>query len=245
MVYLEEIRKHIGRLPSIDPYSPTILFFGYPNVGKSSLINKMTRAKIEVSSMPFSTQNLYVGHTEFKNIQIQCIDSPGILDRPLDQRNTIEMQSLTALAHLKTHILYIIDVSETCGYSLENQIKLFNSIKPLLRDQQFTIALNKIDLFPVEELSPECQSQLIALQQENPGASFIQLSCNREDLVQQAKDKICQELLDKRLQAKPSQQNLLSNDEDYYRGVTVVQPKQSKQRQTFIPETVIQQKEKP
>lgn len=68
LVYLEEIRKHIGRLPSIDPFAPTILFFGYPNVGKSSLINKMTRAKVEVSSMPFSTQNLYVGHTEYKNI---------------------------------------------------------------------------------------------------------------------------------------------------------------------------------
>lgn len=69
-MYLEEIRKHIGRLPTIDPYAATILFFGYPNVGKSSLINKLTRAKIEVSSMPFSTQNLFVGHTEYKNIQI-------------------------------------------------------------------------------------------------------------------------------------------------------------------------------
>jgi len=53
--YLEEVRKHIGRLPSIDPYLPTLLFFGYPNVGKSSLINKFTRANVEVSSMPFST----------------------------------------------------------------------------------------------------------------------------------------------------------------------------------------------
>jgi nucleolar GTP-binding protein len=69
--------------------------------------------------MPFSTQNLFVGHTLFKNVKIQCIDSPGVLDRPLDQRNTIEMQSLTALAHLKSLILFILDVSESCGNSLE------------------------------------------------------------------------------------------------------------------------------
>lgn len=82
--YLEEVRKHIGRLPNIDPFLPTILFFGYPNVGKSSYMNKITRANVEVSSMPFSTQNLFVGHTEFKNVKIQCIDSPGVLDRNLE-----------------------------------------------------------------------------------------------------------------------------------------------------------------
>lgn len=81
MSYLEEVRKHLGRLPSIDPFVPTILIFGCPNVGKSSYINQITKANVEVSSMPFSTQNLFVGHTYFKNVKIQCIDSPGVLDR--------------------------------------------------------------------------------------------------------------------------------------------------------------------
>ena len=70
------------------------------------------------------------------------------------------MQSLTALAHLKTHVVYMVDVSETCGHSLENQIKLFNSIKPLVRDQQLTIALNKVDLCPLESLSASCRELL-------------------------------------------------------------------------------------
>jgi nucleolar GTP-binding protein len=45
--------------------------------------------------------------------------------------NTIEMQSVTALAHLRSCILYFIDCSEQCGYTLEAQINLYNSIKPL------------------------------------------------------------------------------------------------------------------
>lgn len=53
--YLEEVRKHFGRLPSIDPFSPTVLLFGYPNVGKSSFMNMVTKANVEVSSTPFST----------------------------------------------------------------------------------------------------------------------------------------------------------------------------------------------
>jgi len=39
LIYLEEVRKHLARLPSINPYERTILITGYPNVGKSSFIN--------------------------------------------------------------------------------------------------------------------------------------------------------------------------------------------------------------
>lgn len=44
--YLEEVWKHISRLPSIDPFAPTVLLFGFPNVGKSSFINKITWANV-------------------------------------------------------------------------------------------------------------------------------------------------------------------------------------------------------
>ena len=47
------------------------------------------------------------------------MDTPGILDHPLDERNTIEMQAITALAHLNACILFFVDISENCGYSIE------------------------------------------------------------------------------------------------------------------------------
>ena len=46
--YLEEVRKHLARLPSINPFERTLLITGYPNVGKSSFINKITNANVEV-----------------------------------------------------------------------------------------------------------------------------------------------------------------------------------------------------
>jgi nucleolar GTP-binding protein len=40
------------------------------------------------------------------------------LDHTLEERNTIEMQAITALAHLKACILFFIDISETCGHTI-------------------------------------------------------------------------------------------------------------------------------
>lgn len=43
-----QVRMHMMRLPSIDPTTRTIIVAGYPNVGKSSFVNKVTRANVEV-----------------------------------------------------------------------------------------------------------------------------------------------------------------------------------------------------
>lgn len=48
LAYLEEVRQHISRLPAIDPNTRTLLICGYPNVGKSSFVNKITRADVDV-----------------------------------------------------------------------------------------------------------------------------------------------------------------------------------------------------
>ena len=52
----------------------------------------------------------------------QVVDTPGILDHSLEDRNTIEMQAITALAHLRAAVLYVMDVSEQCGYSIPQQV---------------------------------------------------------------------------------------------------------------------------
>jgi GTPase Era involved in 16S rRNA processing len=122
LAYLEQVRQHIARLPAIDPNTRTLLICGYPNVGKSSFINKVTRADVDVQPYAFTTKSLFVGHLDYKYLRWQVIDTPGILDHPLEDMNTIEMQSITALAHLKSCVLYFMDLSEQCGYTVEAQV---------------------------------------------------------------------------------------------------------------------------
>lgn len=86
------------------------------------LFLQITRADVEVQPYAFTTKSLYVGHMDYKYLRWQVIDTPGILDHPLEDRNVIEMQAVTALAHLRAAVLYVMDLSEQCDHSLEDQV---------------------------------------------------------------------------------------------------------------------------
>lgn len=49
----------------------TLILCGFPNVGKSSLMNKLTRADVEVQPYAFTTKALYVGHFDYKFLRWQ------------------------------------------------------------------------------------------------------------------------------------------------------------------------------
>lgn len=105
LAYLDQVRQHLGRLPAIDPNTRTLLLCGFPNVGKSSFLKSISRADVEVAPYAFTTKSLYVGHFDFKYLRFQAIDTPGLLDGPLESKTTVEMQSITAIAHLRSAIL--------------------------------------------------------------------------------------------------------------------------------------------
>ncbi|ELA46517.1 small GTP-binding protein domain [Vavraia culicis subsp. floridensis] len=143
--YLEEVRQHMSRLPQIDPECRTVLLCGLPNTGKSSFMNCVSKAHVDVQPYAFTTRSLFVGHFEYNYLSWQIVDTPGVLDHALEEMNTIEMQSVTALAHLNSIVLFFLDVSEQCGYSVDQQISLYNSIAPLI-DRRMLIVLSKCDL---------------------------------------------------------------------------------------------------
>ncbi|KAI9902657.1 hypothetical protein N3K66_002009 [Trichothecium roseum] len=201
LLYLDQVRQHLGRLPSIDPNTRTLLICGYPNVGKSSFLRSVTRADVDVQPYAFTTKSLFVGHFDYKYLRFQAIDTPGILDHPLEEMNTIEMQSITAIAHLRSAILYFMDLSEQCGYSVKDQMKLFRSIKPLFSNKLVFIVINKIDVAKPEDLSPDLQEELQGLLKSNE-VELLQLSCNTQEGVQDVKNAACDRLIAERVNQK-------------------------------------------
>ena len=177
LAYLEQVRQHISRLPAIDPNTRTLLICGYPNVGKSSFINKVTRADVDVQPYAFTTKSLFVGHLDYKYLRWQVIDTPGILDHPLEEMNTIEMQSITALAHLKSCILYFMDLSEQCGYTIEAQVPFILSSEASSSTIFFLVQTFPLHQTPLQwQTNPSChqQNRCYALRRRPP-----RFSCSR------------------------------------------------------------------
>jgi len=240
--YLEQVRQHLSRLPTIDPNTRTLLITGFPNVGKSSFINKITRADVEVQPYAFTTKSLYVGHTDYKYLRWQVVDTPGILDHPLEDRNTIEMQAITALAHLRAAVLYFLDPSEQCGHTLEQQKNLYDSIRPLFNNKPLIVVANKMDVVKRAELAPEKEEILKSIETEM-GGDILAMSTVTEEGVMDVKSKACELLLQHRVDMKYKSKKV---DGILNRlNVALPEKRDTKARPAFIPEAALRrQKEK-
>merc|ERR1712106_1195173 len=242
LMYLEQVRQHLSRLPTIDPNTRTLLITGFPNVGKSSFINKITRADVEVQPYAFTTKSLYVGHTDYKYLRWQVVDTPGILDHPLEDRNTIEMQAITALAHPRAAVLYFLDPSEQCGHTLEQQKSLFDSIRPLFNNKPLIVVANKMDVIKRAELTPEKEEVLKAIETEL-GSEILTMSTVTEEGVMDVKSKACELLPQHRVEHKYKSKKV---DGILNRlNVAIPEKRDNKARPAFIPEAALKkQKEK-
>lgn len=149
---LEYVRNELRNVPSIDPNELIFVVAGYPNVGKSTFVDRVSSAKPKIAEYPFTTTEINVGHFTWNNVRVQVIDTPGLLDRPLSERNKIERLAISAIRYLANVIIFIIDPSESSGYTLDEQFSLFNDIRSEFSETPILVVLNKIDISPKENV---------------------------------------------------------------------------------------------
>ena len=119
----------------------SIAILGRPNVGKSSLFNKLTKSRNAiVSDFSGLTKDRNFGYATFKEQQFLVIDTGGVGSDITEFSTAITEQALIA-AKDSNLILFLIDASEELT---ADDIDLFQSIRKM--NKKFFVVLNKIDI---------------------------------------------------------------------------------------------------
>ena len=119
----------------------SIAILGRPNVGKSSLFNKLTKTRNAiVSDFSGLTKDRNFGYALIKDQQYLVIDTGGVGSEITEFSAAITEQALIA-AEDSNLILFLIDASEELT---ADDIDLFQSIRKM--NKSFFVVLNKIDI---------------------------------------------------------------------------------------------------
>jgi len=79
------------------------------------------------------------------------VDTPGLLDRPMTERNQIEMQAIAALEHLGDVLLFLIDRTDDSTTPVSEQEHLLGEVRGLLSGRRVLVVSTKSDLMEENE----------------------------------------------------------------------------------------------
>ena len=141
LLYLEQVRKHMSRLPALDPNTRTLLMCGLPNVGKSSIFNWLVGKRLAiVDDMAGVTRDRMTFLLNHRDRYFEIVDTGGIgindvdeLDEEIEQQIEIGIQGADLL-------MFVVDVKD-------GMTSLDHSVAERLRgiDKPVLLVANKCD----------------------------------------------------------------------------------------------------
>lgn len=78
------------------------------------------------------------------------VDTPGLLDRPMGERNQIEMQAIAALEHSGDVLVFLLDRTEQSSTPLDEQKNLLTEVRGLISERPILVVSSKSDLVESE-----------------------------------------------------------------------------------------------
>ena len=147
LAQLDAMRRFLRSRPQLEPSTPTVVVAGFPNVGKSALVARLSSARPRVAEFPFTTLSIEVGHADLGFDRWQILDTPGVLGRA-GRSNPAEQEAVTAVEKGARVVLFVIDPTESCGYPLADQESLLERWRRELPGRPILVVESKADLVP-------------------------------------------------------------------------------------------------
>jgi GTPase len=121
---------------------------GFPNAGKSTLINALANVKVKIAPYPFTTLQPNLGFIERKDrTRIFIADIPGIIEGAHRNRG-LGFEFLRHIERTKL-LLFVIDASGIDGRNPEDDFRVLRSelstYNPEMLERPYLVVLNKID----------------------------------------------------------------------------------------------------
>ncbi len=135
---------------------------GFPNVGKSTLLSKMTKARPKIANYHFTTLSPNLGVCECYGEKFVVADIPGLIEGAADGAGL----GIEFLRHIeRTRMLvHVVDVSGVEGRDPYEDFLAINAelknYSPALAKLKQIVALNKCDIFGAEEKIKEFKEKI-------------------------------------------------------------------------------------
>ena len=135
---------------------------GFPNVGKSTILSKITKARPKIANYHFTTLSPNLGVCDYYDNQFVVADIPGLIEGASDGAGL----GTEFLRHIeRTRMLvHVVDISGVEGRDpYDDYLKINAELKnysPLLAKLKQIVVANKTDMYGAEEKFAEFKKQI-------------------------------------------------------------------------------------
>lgn len=164
----------------------TVALVGFPSVGKSTLLNKLTDAKSDVAAYAFTTLDVIPGILYHKFAKVQILDMPGLIRDA--SRGKGRGREVLAVVRTSDLVMFVIDVYET---NIEVLVAELYNTGIRLNTRPPNVVITKTEkggievkpTVPLTKITPEMAADMVAAYGHVNAEVIIREDVDEEQLI--------------------------------------------------------------